>query len=134
MSAGTDLKVGKMTIPGIITQAKYAVEHAIQVAEALPGDKIMYAYVPRERITDALNIDDDEVKEVKRTHPHGAYLWVEYYPSDAHTPWRLGVYWPDELYSEDPVVYQNKYEVMWRMLDDVEFFIEPRPPSVVTDK
>ena len=124
MSTGTGLKVGRMTIPDIITQAKYAVERAVRTADAMPFERIAYAYIPADRLGVL-----DEVVDVE-AHPQGAYLWVEYYPEDTRTPWRLGVYWPDERASEDPEYFPviDKCEMMWRMLDDAEFFLnEPKP-------
>ncbi len=105
---------------------KNHVHRTMEIARAFPNERITYAYIPADSL-DALNIEGD-MEEVKATHPSGVYLWVEYYPDDARMPWRLGVYWIDERTSEDPIEYPNMYEVMWRMLDDAEYFTsEPKP-------
>ncbi len=125
-SQAAGLKVARMNIPNIIAQSKYAVERAVRTAHAMPGDRIVYAYVPAEHLVDALDIDKIDVK----AHPSGVYLWVEYYPEDTRTPWRLGVYWIDERSSEDPEYFSwwDRCEMMWRLLDDVEYFTsEPKP-------
>ena len=122
-SAGAGLKA---TIWSIITQAKYKTERAVSTASAMPFEKIAYAHVPADRLG---ALDIDEVIDVE-AHPQGAYLWVQYDPEDTRTPWRLGVYWPDERASEDPEYFPviDKCEMMWRMLDDAEFFLnEPKP-------
>ncbi len=91
----------------------------IKAAEATPGERVVFAYVPPYWYEEVFEIED--LAEFRETHQRGAEIWLEY--NDGK--WKVGVYWIDENGSEDPVEFKDFEYLKDYMYDFREFFVEP---------